>query len=375
MTPNNSPFKIGDRVVAYCRYSGGEEQGLKDTSTDEQEAAIRQFCEQNNLNLVKVYADPFVSGRSTKGRDHYLEMMSDLLHAKRKKTGIEGLIAWDFERVHRNYDQAQLDAARLRNRIGEEWGLKRKNAYGNGVSILLYGPPGTGKTMAAQVIANELSLPLYRVDIFQISSKYIGETEKNLGVIFDAAAKANVILFFDEADALFSKRTSVGDSHDKYANSETAYLLQKIEEYDGMSILSTNYYNNFDDAFVRRITYSVHLQQPDKETRYTLWTTILPKTAKIDKNVDFKFLADKFDLSGSNIKAILFNAAYMAGAEEKPVGMKHIVRAMEFEFNKLGKLVNNSDFGDYDIYLQTVEPKKRTPEKTRRTTGTRKRSL
>ncbi len=114
MTPNNSPFKIGDKVVAYCRYSGGEEQGLKDTSTDEQEAAIRRYCDENGLDLVKVYADPFVSGRSTKGRDHYLEMMSDLLHGKRKKTGIEGLIAWDFERVHRNYDQAQLDAARLR---------------------------------------------------------------------------------------------------------------------------------------------------------------------------------------------------------------------------------------------------------------------
>ena len=114
MIPNVSPFQPGDTVVAYCRYSGGEEQGLKDTSTDEQEAAIRAFCEQNDLVLVKVYADPFVSGRSTKGREHYLEMMSDLLHAKRKKTGIEGLIAWDFERVHRNYDQAQLDAARLR---------------------------------------------------------------------------------------------------------------------------------------------------------------------------------------------------------------------------------------------------------------------
>ena len=274
--------------------------------------------------------------------------------------------------LQKNIMKTACDRYRLRNRIGEGWGLKRKNAYGNGVSILLYGPPGTGKTMAAQVIANELALPLYRVDISQISSKYIGETEKNLGVIFDAAAKANVILFFDEADALFSKRTSVGDSHDKYANSETAYLLQKIEEYNGMSILSTNYYNNFDDAFVRRITYSVHLQQPDKETRYTLWTTILPKTAKMDKNIDFKFLADKFELSGSNIKAILFNAAYMAGAENKPVGMKHIVRAMEFEFNKLGKLVNISDYGDYDIYLQTVEPKKRTPEKTRKTTGTRK---
>lgn len=244
------------------------------------------------------------------------------------------------------------DRYRLRNRIGEGWGLKRKNAYGNGVSILLYGPPGTGKTMAAQVIANELTLPLYRVDISQISSKYIGETEKNLAVIFAAAAKANVILFFDEADALFSKRTSVGDSHDKYANSETAYLLQKIEEYDGMSILSTNYYNNFDDAFVRRITYSVHMEQPDKTTRYTLWTTILPATAQTAKNIDYRFLADKFELSGSNIKAILFNAAYMAGAENKPIAMKHIVRAMEYEFNKLGKLVNNSDFGKYEKFLQ-----------------------
>ena len=201
------------------------------------------------------------------------------------------------------------------------------------------------------MIANELTLPLYRVDISQISSKYIGETEKNLAVIFNAAAKANVILFFDEADALFSKRTSVGDSHDKYANSETAYLLQKIEEYDGMSILSTNYYNNFDDAFVRRITYSIHLQQPDKETRFTLWTTILPKTAAVSDDIDFKFLADKFDLSGSNIKAILFNAAYMAGAEKSEIEMRHIVRAMEYEFNKLGKLVNNSDFGDHKKYL------------------------
>lgn len=114
MIPNASPFQPGDRVVAYCRYSGGEEQGLKDTSTDEQEAAIRSFCDQSGLILVKVYADPFVSGRSTKGRDHYLEMMSDLLHIKKKKTDIKGLIAWDFERIHRNYDQAQLDATRLR---------------------------------------------------------------------------------------------------------------------------------------------------------------------------------------------------------------------------------------------------------------------
>lgn len=240
---------------------------------------------------------------------------------------------------------------RLRNRIGEGWGLKGKNSYGNGISLLLYGPPGTGKTMAAHVIANELELPLYRVDISQISSKYIGETEKNLALIFTAASKANVILFFDEADALFAKRTEVSDSHDKYANNETAYLLQKIEEYDGMSILATNYYNNFDDAFVRRITYAVHMESPDKDTRYALWTTILPKTAKMARNIDFRFLAEKFELSGSNIKAILYNAAYMAGAEGKPIEAEHIIRAMQYEFNKLGKLVNSSDFGKYSVYL------------------------
>ncbi len=248
--------------------------------------------------------------------------------------------------------QTACSRCRLRNRIGEGWGLKNKSAYGNGISLLLYGPPGTGKTMAAQVIANELELPLYRVDISQITSKYIGETEKNMAIIFKAASSANVILFFDEADALFSKRTEVSDSHDKYANNETAYLLQKIEEYNGMSILATNYYNNFDDAFVRRITFAVHMQSPDKDTRYSLWTSILPKSAKMARNIDFRFLAEKFELSGSNIKAILFNAAYMAGAEEKPIGPEHITRAMQYEFNKLGKLVNKGDFGKYSIYLQ-----------------------
>ncbi len=265
--------------------------------------------------------------------------------------------AYTWEDITITDDQRDIlktacDRYRLRNRIGEGWGLKRKNAYGNGISLLLYGPPGTGKTMAAQVIANELALPMYRVDISQIASKYIGETEKNLAQIFNAASKANVILFFDEADSLFSRRTDVSDSHDKYANNETSYLLQKVEEYNGMSILATNYYNNFDNAFIRRITYAVHMESPDEKTRYVLWTTILPATAKVEEDINFKFLADKFDLSGSNIKAILYNAAYMAGAEKKAIGPKHIVRAMEYEFEKLGKLVHGSDFGDYEIYLR-----------------------
>ncbi|WP_024865188.1 AAA family ATPase [Butyrivibrio sp. FCS014] len=254
-------------------------------------------------------------------------------------------------------DQAKVlktacDRYRIKNRLGEKWGLKKKNAYGNGVSVLLYGPPGTGKTMAAQVVSKELSLPLYRVDISRIFSKYIGETEKNLSSIFDAAKGANVILFFDEADALFSKRTEISGSNDKYSNSETAFLLQKIEEYDGMSILATNYYQNFDNAFIRRITYSVNLKSPDEEQRYQLWSTILPPETELDKDLDFRLLAAQFDLSGSNIKAILYSAAYMAGAEGAPLSMRHIARAMQYEYQKLGRLINTGEFGPLMGYLQ-----------------------
>ena len=265
--------------------------------------------------------------------------------------------AYDWDDItitddQRNVLRVACDRYRLRNRIGKGWGLTRKNAYGNGVSLLLYGPPGTGKTMAAQVVAKELGLPLYRVDISQIFSKYVGETEKNLSVIFDAAKGANVILFFDEADALFSKRTEINNANDKYSNSETAFLLQKIEEYDGMSLLATNHYTNFDTAFVRRITYSVRLDSPDKEARYTLWTTILPEQTKVEKDVDFRFLADHFELSGANIKAILYSAAYMAGAQGKAVGAEHIVRAMEYEFRKLGRFIDRDAFGKYAAYLE-----------------------
>ena len=267
--------------------------------------------------------------------------------------------AYTWEDITITEDQKALlkvacDRYRLRNRVGRGWGLTKRNAYGNGVSLLLYGPPGTGKTMAAQIVANELGIPLYRVDISQIFSKYIGETEKNLSMIFDAAKGSNVILFFDEADALFSKRTEINNSNDKYANSETAYLLQKIEEYDGMSILATNLYTNFDTAFVRRITYAVRLDSPDEAARYTLWTTTLPKTAKLEENLPFRFLAKMFELSGSNIKAILFSASYMAGAEGKAVSTAHIVRAMEYEFRKLGRFIDREAFGPYAQYLTSA---------------------
>ncbi len=243
------------------------------------------------------------------------------------------------------------DRYRLRDRIDEKYGVGKKNAYGNGVSVLMYGAPGTGKTMAAQVVANELGLPLYRVDVSQIFSKYIGETEKNLGVIFEEAKKANVILFFDEADALFAKRTEVGDSNDRYANAETAYLLQKIEEHNGMTILATNLYHNFDAAFVRRITYVVHIDSPDEATRMRLWQNTLPETCRFASDVDFEFLAESFELSGSNIKSILQTAAYMAGAKDRAITMADVVISLRYELEKLGRIIDSTDFRNYGVYL------------------------
>ncbi|MCR5098835.1 MAG: ATP-binding protein [Lachnospiraceae bacterium] len=215
----------------------------------------------------------------------------------------------------------------------------------------MYGAPGTGKTMAAQVVANELGLPLYRVDVSQIFSKYIGETEKNLGVIFEEAKKVNVILFFDEADALFAKRTEVGDSNDRYANAETAYLLQKIEEHNGMTILATNLYHNFDSAFVRRITYVVHIDSPDEATRLRLWKHTLPETCRFSSDVDFEYLAEHFELSGSNIKAILQTAAYYAGGFDRAITMADVIMALRYELEKLGRIIDSTDFGNYGVYL------------------------
>ena len=269
-------------------------------------------------------------------------------------TRVRAVYTWDDLEILPSQKRVLMVACRrykLRNRVGEDWGLAKKNAYGNGVSILLYGPPGTGKTMAAQVIANEIGMELYRIDLSQIVSKYIGETEKNMAAVFEEAQKANVILFFDEADALFSKRTEVNSSNDKHANSETAYLLQKVEEYKGVSILATNYYNNFDSAFVRRLTYAVHFENPDEQTRYRLWTTTLPPQAPFAKNIDFHFLAEHFELTGSNIKAILYSAAYMGAADGGVITVGHIVRAMKYEYEKLGKMYQKGDFGQYAMYL------------------------
>lgn len=224
-----------------------------------------------------------------------------------------------------------------RYKVENEWRFHTQSSYGNGLSVLLFGPSGTGKTMSAQVIANELLLPLYRVDVSQLISKYIGETAKNLDAIFTEAKASNVILFFDEADSLFSSRTEVKTSNDRYANTDVSYLLQRIEDYSGISILATNLAHNFDEAFRRRIRFIINIPLPDPRQRLQIWQKAFGFGASLDPQVDLKLLADQLEISGSVIKSAAEQAAYFAAAENAGIDMRRIVRALRMELAKLGK--------------------------------------
>ncbi|KAB2951936.1 ATP-binding protein [Heliorestis acidaminivorans] len=242
---------------------------------------------------------------------------------------------------------------KYRHVVLDEWGFDKKLPYGKGLSMLFCGPPGTGKTMAAQVIAHELGLEMYKIDLSQIVSKYIGETEKNLQEMFEEAKKSNAILFFDECDALFGKRTEVKDARDRYANLETSYLLQKIEEFEGVSILATNFINNIDDAFMRRIHYVLHFPFPDEKSREMIWRYVFPEKTPLSKQIDYAFLAKQFEFSGGRIKNIAVNSAFLAAAEGKEVSMSQLIRATKDELTKQGKVVVSSDFGEYGYLLRS----------------------
>ena len=186
--------------------------------------------------------------------------------------------------------------------VYHDWGFDDKLSLGKGLNILFSGTSGTGKTMAAEVIALELGLDLYKIDLSMVVSKYIGETEKNLNRIFKEAEQSNAILFFDEADALFGKRSEVRDSHDRYANIEISYLLQKIEENEGIVILATNLSQNIDDAFMRRMHFNVEFPFPEEEYRYKIWRGLIPKEAPVSEDIEFEFLAKRFKLAGGILR-------------------------------------------------------------------------
>ncbi|MEB3356883.1 MAG: ATP-binding protein [Synechococcales bacterium] len=238
--------------------------------------------------------------------------------------------------------QQIADQVRHRNTVYEEWGFHRRMNRGLGISTLFVGESGTGKTMAAEVIANELRLDLYRIDLSSVVSKYIGETEKNLRRLFDAAEDGGAILFFDEADALFGKRSEVKDSHDRYANIEINYLLQRIESYRGLAILATNFKNAIDTAFLRRLRFVVQFPFPGVKERQTIWQKAFPpETPQADLN--FKQLA-RFNLTGGNIHNIVLNAAFLAAQAQTPVTMAQVLTATRGEFRKLDRPINEADF-------------------------------
>ena len=230
-----------------------------------------------------------------------------------------------------------------RNRVYDNWGFRNVMNRGLGISALFAGESGTGKTMAAEVIANELKLDLYRIDLSSVVNKYIGETEKNLRKLFDAAENSGAIVFFDEADALFGKRSEVKDSHDRYANIEVNYLLQRMESYRGLAILATNMKNALDKAFVRRLRFIVDFPFPGIEERKEMWRKVFPPETPVDQDVDYQRLA-KLSLTGGNIHNIALNAAFLAAQEDSPVTMPLVLNAARMEFKKLERPAKKSDF-------------------------------
>jgi SpoVK/Ycf46/Vps4 family AAA+-type ATPase len=234
-----------------------------------------------------------------------------------------------------------------RHKVFGEWGFERKFPYGKGISMMFTGPPGTGKTMSAMIMARELDAECYRIDLSRIVSKYVGETEKHLHELFAEAQLSGAILFFDEADALFGKRSEVKDANDKYANMETSYLLQKMEEYDGLTILATNLAQNLDEAFIRRIHFIVKFPFPDLAQREQLWRTMFPPQMPLDADIDYRYLAQTFELAGGPIKNVVLTAAYLAAEEGASTGMRHIMEAVKQEYKKIGKLLMKDRLGIY----------------------------
>ncbi|HEX5503433.1 MAG TPA: ATP-binding protein, partial [Thermomicrobiales bacterium] len=235
---------------------------------------------------------------------------------------------------------------RHRARVYEEWGFAAGGGgRGLGISALFAGASGTGKTLAAEVLAGDLRLDLYRIDLSQVVSKYIGETEKNLRRVFDAAEEGGAVLLFDEADALFGKRSEVKDSHDRYANIEVSYLLQRMEAYRGLAVLTTNLKAALDPAFLRRIRFVVQFPFPDRAERARIWRRIFPPAAPT-AGLDPERLA-RLDVAGGNIRNIALSAAFLAADAGEPVGMAHLLRAARAEYAKLEKPLTDAEIGGW----------------------------
>jgi AAA+ superfamily predicted ATPase len=300
-------------------------------------------------------------GTAPEGADAYRLSAEQLLYVSRASGAVGGDLAAAVRRLAgpvqgtatrirptRTWDDLVLDAerrerveeiairCRQRRRVFDSWGLAPQPS--TGVVALFAGPSGTGKTLAAEVIAADLGLEVYKVDLANLVSKYIGETEKNLSIVFDAAEASSVALFFDEADALLGRRSEVSDAHDRYANIEVAYLLQRLERYDGLAIMATNLLRNIDPAFLRRIHVIVEFPVPEAPERRRIWRRCLPPRAPLADDLDLDVFADRVEMVGGAIRNAVATASFLAAEEGKPIGQAHVVTAVRREMQKLGRL-------------------------------------
>ncbi len=234
-----------------------------------------------------------------------------------------------------------------RTQVYGQWGFGQKLSLGKGLVALFTGASGTGKTLSAEVLATETGLDLYRVDLAAVVSKYIGETEKNLSQVFQDAQTTNAILFFDEADALFGKRSDIKDAHDRYANIEVNYLLQQVEDYEGAIILASNFSQNIDEAFLRRLQFKLEFPFPNERLRLAIWQRVFPAQAPLAADINCEYLAKQFKLAGGNIKNVALAAAFQAAEADSEIGMTQIILGVKREYQKLGKVCEKADFGPY----------------------------
>lgn len=278
---------------------------------------------------------------------HPTYQLGDLILPEEDKQKIEVICA-NFRYYHQVYT---------------DWDMQSKMPYGRAVSVILCGPPGTGKTMTAHVIAATLELPLFHADLSQITDKYIGETEKHLEAIFTEAEKSNCVLFLDEADAICGKRSEVNDSRDRYANNDTAFILQRLEQYDGIVILSTNFVNNLDNAFMRRMKYILNFSLPTAPVRLELWRSCFPAGMPVAEDLDLEYLAEQFEFSGANIKNVILNAAFLAAKDHETIRMQHILLSIEDEYLKFQKHILPGEYGRYSaLFLQAKQAHSSHPE-------------
>jgi len=282
-------------------------------------------------------ADLWLAARGQAARS--MEGLAEKIEARR---GLDDLVL-PTEAMQQLRDIASQ--VEQRDRVYEQWGFGAKLSRGRGIVALFAGPSGTGKTMAAEVLAHRLDLDLYRIDLAGVISKFIGETEKNLKRVFDAAEQSGAILFFDEADALFGKRSEVRDSHDRYANIEINYLLQRMEDYRGLAILATNRKSLLDQAFLRRLRFLIDFPLPLAADRLRIWHGAFPAQAQLE-SLDYELLG-RLELSGGSITNIALNAAFLAASEQTAIGMNHVLVAARREYSKIDKLMLESEFGRY----------------------------